>query len=71
MLQAAGGIDSKHQTVQGVAFPVSDDVINALCDMKDARINYVQMVNLINSIKWMHMLLCRKKLHRIEMLVAL
>lgn len=37
------GVDSKHQTMQGVAFPVSDDVINALCDMKDDRISYVQM----------------------------
>lgn len=41
--EAAGGIDSKHQTMQGVVFPVSDDVINALCDMKDDHINYLQM----------------------------
>ncbi|KFM60488.1 Twinfilin-1, partial [Stegodyphus mimosarum] len=41
--EEAAGVDSKHQTMQGVAFPVSDDVINALCDMKDSRLNYVQM----------------------------
>ncbi|XP_035233834.1 twinfilin-2-like isoform X2 [Stegodyphus dumicola] len=41
--EEAAGVDSKHQTMQGVAFPVSDDVINALCDMKDTRLNYVQM----------------------------
>lgn len=39
----ATSIDIKQQTMQGVAFPVSDDVINALCDMKDDRINYLQM----------------------------
>ncbi|GFS86441.1 twinfilin-2 [Trichonephila clavipes] len=41
--EAAGGIDAKHQTMQGVCFPVSDDLINALCDLKDRRITYVQM----------------------------
>ncbi|GIY36526.1 twinfilin-2 [Caerostris extrusa] len=41
--EAAGGIDAKHQTMQGVSFPVSDDLINAFCDLKDFRINYLQM----------------------------
>lgn len=37
------GVDSKHQTMQGIAFPISDDAINALCDMKDGRLNYLQL----------------------------
>ncbi|XP_015906353.1 twinfilin-2 [Parasteatoda tepidariorum] len=41
--EATGGIDTKHQTMQGVCFPVSDDVINAFCDIKDLRVSYVQM----------------------------
>ncbi|CAL1279164.1 unnamed protein product [Larinioides sclopetarius] len=39
----SGGIDAKHQTMQGVSFPVSDDLINAFCDLKDHRITYIQM----------------------------
>ncbi|XP_054721658.1 twinfilin-2-like [Uloborus diversus] len=40
---ASGGIDVTHQAVQGVAFPISDDVINALIDLKDSHINYIQL----------------------------
>ncbi|KAG8194422.1 hypothetical protein JTE90_011032 [Oedothorax gibbosus] len=41
--EACGGIDTKHQTMQGVSFPVSADLINAFCDLKDNRLSYVQM----------------------------
>lgn len=43
--------------MQGVAFPVSDDVINALCDMKDYRISYLQMVN-IYTVIYLYCKLC-------------
>uniref|UniRef100_T1IMS1 ADF-H domain-containing protein n=1 Tax=Strigamia maritima TaxID=126957 RepID=T1IMS1_STRMM len=37
------GIDTKHQTIQGVVFPISDEVINKLFDLKEDKINYIQM----------------------------
>lgn len=37
------GIDEKHQTIQGLAFPISDDAIAALKDLKENVINYVQL----------------------------
>lgn len=36
-------IDTKHPTIQGVAFPMSDAVIAKLFDFKDGLLNYVQM----------------------------
>ncbi|XP_013789907.1 twinfilin-1-like [Limulus polyphemus] len=37
------GIDTKHQTLQGVAFPISDDAVSALFDLKEGLVNYVQL----------------------------
>lgn len=37
------GVDTKYQTVQGVAFPISEPAIAALFDMRDMKINYVQL----------------------------
>ncbi|ESN94525.1 hypothetical protein HELRODRAFT_107800 [Helobdella robusta] len=36
-------VDSKHQTVQGVAFPLSNDAIKQLNRLKNHEINYVQL----------------------------
>ncbi|XP_023238738.1 twinfilin-1-like isoform X4 [Centruroides sculpturatus] len=36
-------IDSRHQTLQGIVFPISDDAIAALFDMKNGILNYVQL----------------------------
>lgn len=43
------GVDTKHQTIQGVAFPISDEAINSLFDMKDKKYSYVQFVSTIVS----------------------
>jgi len=37
------GIDTKHQTIQGVAFPISDAGIAALFEMRDKKLNYIQL----------------------------
>lgn len=37
------GFDTKHQTIQGVVFPISQEAISALFDLKDRKINYVQL----------------------------
>lgn len=38
-------VDTKQQTLQGVAFPVHKDAIAALERFRDKRINYVQLVS--------------------------
>lgn len=38
-------MDSKHQTLQGVAFPLHRDAVDALKRYKDKVINYVQLVS--------------------------
>lgn len=38
-------VDSKHQTLQGVAFPLHRDAVDALKRYKDKMINYVQLVS--------------------------
>lgn len=38
-------VDSKHQTLQGVAFPLHRDAVEALKRYKDNLINYVQLVS--------------------------
>ncbi|XP_023240907.1 twinfilin-1-like isoform X1 [Centruroides sculpturatus] len=40
------GIDEKHQTIQGLSFPISDDAVAALKDLKQNVINYVQLVSI-------------------------
>uniref|UniRef100_A0A8C4RES9 Twinfilin-1 n=1 Tax=Erpetoichthys calabaricus TaxID=27687 RepID=A0A8C4RES9_ERPCA len=37
------GVDSKHQTLQGVAFPVHKDALEALKQFRDKKLNYVQL----------------------------
>lgn len=38
-------VDTKHQTLQGVAFPLHGDAMNALEQFKDKKLNYVQLVS--------------------------
>ncbi|CAM1314059.1 TWF1 (predicted) [Pycnogonum litorale] len=43
-------IDAKHQTIQGIAFPISDDAINSIFEMRDGNLNYVQLsIDLTNE----------------------
>jgi len=37
------GIDTKHQTIQGVSFPISQDAFDHLLEFKAGNINYVQL----------------------------
>jgi len=37
-------VDSKHQTVSGVAFPLSEASIGELKRLKAGKVNYVQLV---------------------------
>jgi hypothetical protein len=39
-------IDTKAQTMQGIAFPLSDDAQNALEQFSNKEISYVQLVRL-------------------------
>lgn len=38
-------VDTKHQTLQGVAFPLHRDAVAALERFKDKKLNYVQLVS--------------------------
>lgn len=38
-------VDTKQQTLQGVAFPLHGEAMNALEQFKDKRLNYVQLVS--------------------------
>jgi len=38
-------VNSKHQTVQGISFPISDEAIEKIEQMKSGSINYVQLVS--------------------------
>nr|XP_040024176.1 twinfilin-1-like isoform X3 [Gasterosteus aculeatus aculeatus] len=42
-VQTGISVDTKQQTLQGVAFPVHKDAIAALERFRDKRINYVQL----------------------------
>ncbi|XP_064483394.1 twinfilin-1-like [Ornithodoros turicata] len=37
------GVDAKHQTLRGLHFPMSDDVVGALFDLKEGQLSYVQL----------------------------
>ncbi|XP_068132670.1 twinfilin-1 [Hyperolius riggenbachi] len=41
--QAEIGVDTKHQTIQGVAFPVERDALQALQQLKNKKLTYVQL----------------------------
>ena len=43
-------VDSKHQTVGGISFPLSPEALAQLHALKDGRISYVQLVLLLCSI---------------------
>uniref|UniRef100_A0A7M4ENU5 Twinfilin-1 n=1 Tax=Crocodylus porosus TaxID=8502 RepID=A0A7M4ENU5_CROPO len=43
VVQTDVGIDSKHQTLQGVAFPIAKEALQALEKLKNKQINYVQL----------------------------
>ena len=38
-------VDTKHQTMAGVAFPIRQDAIDKLRELKDGALNYVQLVS--------------------------
>lgn len=37
------GVDSRHQTLRGLQFPISDDAVRALFDLKNGTVSYVQL----------------------------
>ncbi|CAN7942906.1 unnamed protein product, partial [Ixodes hexagonus] len=39
-------VDARHQTLRGLHFPMSDDAVTALFDLKDGQLSYVQLVSL-------------------------
>lgn len=41
--QAHIGVDTKHQTLSGVAFPISENGLKALLEYKHNRLSYVQL----------------------------
>ena len=43
-VQTDVGVDTKHQTLQGVAFPISQDAFQALEKLSKKQLNYVQLV---------------------------
>jgi len=38
-------VGTKHQTVQGVAFPLSEAAVSELSRLKAGKVNYVQLVS--------------------------
>uniref|UniRef100_A0A8C0ILU0 Twinfilin-1 n=1 Tax=Chelonoidis abingdonii TaxID=106734 RepID=A0A8C0ILU0_CHEAB len=42
-VQVEVGVDTKHQTLQGVAFPLAKEAIQALEKLKNKQLNYVQL----------------------------
>ncbi|KFO18645.1 Twinfilin-1 [Fukomys damarensis] len=42
-VQTDVGVDTKHQTLQGVAFPISQEVLQALEKLHNRQLNYVQL----------------------------
>ena len=38
-------VDTKHQTVQGLNFPISEEAMDRISDIKAGTINYVQLVS--------------------------
>ncbi|KAG8137846.1 hypothetical protein E2320_003791, partial [Naja naja] len=42
-------VDTKHQTLQGVAFPVAQDALQALEKLKNKELNYVQLIEIDNG----------------------
>eukprot|EP00069_Balaena_mysticetus_P009960 bmy_20418T0 len=56
-VQTDVSVDTKHQTLQGVAFPISREAFQALEKLNNRQLNYVQLVRDIMIImKWLHFL---------------
>lgn len=47
-VQTDVGVDTKHQTLQGVAFPIAKEAIQALEKLKNKKLNYVQLASINN-----------------------
>ncbi|KFP02327.1 Twinfilin-1, partial [Calypte anna] len=45
-VQTDVGVDTKHQTLQGVAFPIAKEAIQALDKLKNKKLNYVQLASI-------------------------
>lgn len=45
-VQTDVGVDTKHQTLQGVAFPIAKEAIQALEKLKNKKLNYVQLASI-------------------------
>lgn len=45
------GLDKRAQTLQGLAFPLQDEAKQALQQLKQKRINYIQLVSPDRSVK--------------------
>ncbi|XP_007888471.1 twinfilin-2 isoform X1 [Callorhinchus milii] len=43
MVKTEISVESKHQTMQGIAFPIQESAIKALLLLKDRKINYIQL----------------------------
>lgn len=46
-------MDTKHQTLQGVAFPISREAFQALEKLSNRQLNYVQLVRDMIIMKWL------------------
>lgn len=46
-------MDTKHQTLQGVAFPISREAFQALEKLNNRQLNYVQLVRDMIIMKWL------------------
>jgi twinfilin-like protein len=42
-------VDTKHQTLTGLAFPINEDAVDALEKLKKSSVNYVQLVSLLSN----------------------
>ncbi|KAF3826324.1 hypothetical protein GH733_006438 [Mirounga leonina] len=48
-VQTDVGVDTKHQTLQGVAFPISREAFQALEQLSNRQLNYVQLIEIDNG----------------------
>ena len=40
-------INSKHQTMSGLSFPISDEACHSLVDYKEGKVNFVHLVSFL------------------------
>ncbi|ELV10695.1 Twinfilin-1 [Tupaia chinensis] len=48
-VQTDVSVDTKHQTLQGVAFPISREAFQALEKLNNRQLNYVQLIEIDNG----------------------